>query len=57
MNQIDKEVEVITTDNETIGGEVREFAVLDYDDQPYGDDNVLVRSLKRRALLASSLIL
>ena len=26
----------------------------DYDDQPYNDDNVLVRSLKRRSFLISS---
>ncbi len=57
MNQIDKEVEVISTDNENMGCEVRKFAVLDYDDQPYGDDNVLVRALKRRSFLASSSIL
>ena len=57
MNQVDKEVEVISTDNENMGCEVRKFAVLDYDDQPYGDDNVLVRALKRRSFLASSSIL
>jgi hypothetical protein len=26
----------------------------DYDDEPYSDDNVLVRSLKRRSFLISS---
>ena len=47
MNQIDKEVEIISTDNENMGCEVRKFAVLDYDDQPYENaynyyiDNVL----------------
>ncbi len=29
--------------------------ILDYDEQPYGDDNVLVRSMKRRSFLVSAL--
>ena len=28
--------------------------VLDYDEQPYGDDNLLVRSMKRRSFLVSA---
>ena len=57
MNQNDKEMNVVSTDFRFHGPEVREIAMPDYDDQPYDDDNVLVRASKRRAFLASSSML
>ena len=57
MNQIDKEVNLISADCQFDDMEVKEIAMPDYDDQPYGDDNVLVRASKRRAFLASALML
>ena len=54
MNQLDKEITVIRAEAQFDGMEAREIATPDYDDQPYGDDNVLVRASKRRAFLASS---
>ena len=29
--------------------------IPDYDDQPYGDDNLLVRAMRRRSLLTGNL--
>ncbi len=57
MNQFDKEVNLISADCQFDDMEVKEIAMPDYDDQPYGDDNVLVRSSKRRAFLASASML
>ena len=57
MNQFDKEVNLISADCQFDDMEVKEIAMPDYDDQPYGDDNVLVRASKRRAFLASAAIL
>ncbi len=54
MNQLDKEISVIRADGQFDGMEAKEITMPDYDDQPYGDDNVLVRASKRRAFLASS---
>ena len=54
MNQIEKEINVISGDCQFDGMEAKEIAMPDYDDQPYGDDNVLVRASKRRAFLASA---
>ncbi len=54
MNQLDKEITVIRAEAQFDGMETKEIAMPDYDDQPYGDDNVLVRASKRRAFLASS---
>ncbi|ADL35813.1 hypothetical protein bpr_III127 [Butyrivibrio proteoclasticus B316] len=54
MNQLDKEITVIRAEGQLEGMEAREIATPDYDDQPYGDDNVLVRASKRRAFLVSS---
>lgn len=54
MNQIEKEVNLISADGQFDGLEAKEIAMPDYDDQPYGDDNVLVRASKRRAFLASA---
>ena len=54
MNQIEKEINVISADRQVDGMEAKEIAMPDYDDQPYGDDNVLVRASKRRAFLASA---
>ena len=51
MNQIDKEANLISADCQFDGMEAKEIAMPDYDDQPYGDDNVLVRASKRRAFL------
>ena len=49
MNQLDKEISVIRADGQFDGMEAKEITMPDYDDQPYGDDNVLVRASKRRA--------
>ena len=57
MNQIEKEVNLISSDRQFDGMEAKEIAMPDYDDQPYGDDNVLVRASKRRAFLASTAML
>ena len=54
MNQIDEEVNLISADRQFDSMEAKEIAMPDYDDQPYGDDNVLVRASKRRAFLASA---
>ncbi len=57
MNQLDKEVNLIRSDGQFEGMEAKEIVMSDYDDQPYGDDNVLVRASKRRAFLASASML
>ena len=57
MNQFDKEVNLISADCQFDDMEEKEIAMPDYDDQPYGDDNVLVRASKRRAFLASASML
>ena len=57
MNQIDKETSLISTEYQPDGMETKELGMQDFDDQPYGDDNVLVRASKRRSFLASSSIL
>ena len=53
MNQLDKEMNSISTDRQFNVMEAKEIALPDYDDQPYGDDNVLVRASKRRSFLNS----
>jgi hypothetical protein len=57
MNQLNKEITVIRAEAQFDGMEAKEIAMPDYDDQPYGDDNVLVRASKRRAFLASASML
>ena len=47
MNQFDKEVNLISADCQFDDMEAKEIAMPDYDDQPYGDDNVLVRASKK----------
>ena len=51
MNELDKKITVIRTDSQFESEEANEIAVLDYDDLPYGDDNVLVRASKRKAFI------
>lgn len=53
MNQIEKEIDGISGDCQFDGMEAKKVVVPDYDDQPYSDDNVLVRASKRRSFLAS----
>ena len=53
MNQLDMEMDSISTDRQFNVMEAKEIALPDYDDQPYGDDNVLVRASKRRLFLNS----
>ena len=53
MNQLDMEMNSISTDRQFNVIEAKEIALPDYDDQPYGDDNVLVRASKRRSFLNS----
>lgn len=55
MNQFDKESKVIRADGQFDGTEANRIAKPDYDDQPYGDNNVLVRASKRRTFLALSM--
>ena len=57
MNQLDMEMNSISTDRQFNVMEAKEISLPDYDDQPYGDDNVLVRASKRRAFLASASML
>ena len=57
MNQLEKEINALVADGQFDGKEVKEIALPDYDDQPYGDDNILVRASKRRSYLASALLL
>ena len=57
MNQLDMEMNSISTDLEFDVTEAKEISMPDYDDQPYGDDNVLVRASKRRAFQASASML
>ena len=54
MNQTEKEIDVISMDCQSNGMEGKDLGMPDYDDQPYCDDNVLVRASRRRAFLASS---
>ena len=56
MNQFEKENNLISTDGQFDDMEVKEISMPDYDEQPYCDDNVLVRASKRRAFLASSML-
>ncbi len=51
MSQLNTDVTVRNQDEETQVFNPEEGRVRDYDDQPYGDDNVLVRASKRRAFL------
>ncbi len=53
MNQLDMEMNSISIDRQFNVMEAKEIALPDYDDQPYGDDNVLVRASKRRSFLNS----
>ena len=54
MSQIDKEIIGISTDCQHNGVEREEISIPDYDEQPYGNDDVLVRASKRRSFLASA---
>ena len=54
MNQINTEVKVSNQDEETQNFSPKESRMLDYDDQPYGDDNILIRASKRRPFLYSA---
>jgi hypothetical protein len=51
MSQLNTDVTVRNQDEEAQVFNPEEGRVRDYDDQPYGDDNVLVRASKRRAFL------
>lgn len=53
MNELNEEVQVMNDDQVTAAVS-EEPRVLDYDEQPYGNDNVLVRASKRRAYLMSA---
>ncbi len=53
MGQLNTEVKTIINDAEQKGYNLEEIKVMDYDDQPYGDDNILVRSSKRRAFFSN----
>lgn len=52
MNQSHADAENINKENSLRTFDPDAHVMLDYDDQPYGDDNVLVRSFKRRAFLS-----
>ncbi len=53
MNELNEEVQVMNDEQVNAGG-AEESRILDYDEQPYGNDNVLVRASKRRAYLMSA---
>ena len=53
MNELNEEVQVMNDDQVTAAVS-EEPRVLDYDEQPYGNDDVLVRASKRRSFLASA---
>ncbi len=57
MNQSIEELDVISMDGQANSSEGKEIGMQDYDDLPYGEDNVLVRASKRRAFLAASSIM
>ena len=54
MSQFNADVTLRNQDEEMQTFSPADNRMLDYDDQPYGDDNVLVIASKRRALLYSS---
>ena len=48
-------LEQVNEDYDRDGGRlVKKIENLDYDEQPYGDENVLVRSMRRRLLHISA---
>ena len=51
MSQLKPVVNAMQKDSQLNGYVSTESKVLDYDDQPYGDDNLLVRAYKRRTFL------
>ena len=51
MSQFNTDVNAMQKDSQLNGYSSNESEVLDYDDQPYGDDNLLVRAYKRRSFL------
>ncbi len=53
MRQLNTDVTVRSQDKETQFINPQEGRVRDYDDQPYRDDNVMVRASKRRAFFTS----
>ncbi len=53
MNEFNEEVKVMNEEQANACGS-EETRVLDYDEQPYGNDNVLVRASKRRAYLMAA---
>jgi len=46
--------EIMNQDEESDGFKSERTEVRDYDEVPYGDDNILVRAMKRHAFLAST---
>ena len=52
MNQSHTDAENISKENSLNTFDPDEHIMLDYDDQPYGEDNVLVRFSKRRSYQA-----
>ena len=54
MNQNDNEINGMSTDSQLNDIESNEISIPDYDEHPYGNDDVLVRASKRRAFLASA---
>lgn len=52
MIQSHSDAEAVNTESSSTTFDPDAHIMLDYDDQPYGDDNVLVRSFKRRAFLS-----
>ncbi len=54
MSQLKKDVNDLNQKEQSQVVSSEEKIFRDYDDQPYSNDNVLVRSYKRRALLVSA---
>ena len=54
MNEFNAEVQPVNEGEKANGCGYEEVRIPDYDEQPYGNDNVLVRASKRRAYLMAA---
>ncbi len=54
MSNYSTEEKTVNMDEQANGNKPERSYFRDYDDEPYGDDNVLVRASKRRSFLIPS---
>ena len=54
MSNFGTEEKTVNMDEQANASKPEKTFLRDYDDEPYGDDNVLVRASKRRSFLISS---